>query len=115
MPFKFIMALLLLLITSTGCDLLKTEKDDLLIRSVTEIEDQIDQEEWDKAISDIHDFQELYDSRKWKLQLLGELEDYKQIELEILGLQQSLKEEDFMEAKIGVGHIKHRLNMIYNM
>ena len=113
--FKLATALLFLLVTLTGCDLLKTEKDHLLLTSVTKTETHLDKKEWDQALANINDFQDLYNQRKWKLQLLGELEDYKEIESEIISLKVSLKDEDELESRIGLGEIIYRLNVIYNL
>lgn len=113
--FRLILGLIVMLISITGCDIFKTEKDDLLFHSVTELQHQIEKEEWDKALSNINKFENLYEERKWKLQLLGELEDYKEIELEIVALKESVKEQEKLDAKIGLGQIKHRLDVIYNL
>ncbi|MEC5423890.1 DUF4363 family protein [Virgibacillus sp. C22-A2] len=112
---KLVAAFLLLLLLLTGCDLLKTQKDDLLFTSVTEVENQIKKKEWDQATSTISDFQELYNKRKWKIRLLGELDDYKGLEAEVISLKESLREEDEMESRIAIGQIMHRLHLIYNI
>ncbi|WP_197046647.1 DUF4363 family protein [Oceanobacillus salinisoli] len=112
---KLLSALVFIFILTSGCDLVKTEKDELLFSSVTLLEEQINKKEWGQAISTIDEFEELYNKRKWKLQLLGELEDYKEIELEILALKESLKEEDEYESKVSLDQIIHRLHLIYNL
>ncbi|MFD1040361.1 DUF4363 family protein [Virgibacillus byunsanensis] len=112
--FRLTIVSFILLASITGCDLLKTEKDDLLFNAVTEIELQVDKKEWDKSTSTINEFQELYEKRKWKLQLLGEMEDYKEIELEMGTLKESLKDQDQLESKISLGQIMKRLQIIYD-
>lgn len=113
--FRLILGLVALLILITGCDVFKTEKDVLLLNSVTNLQHQIEKDEWDKALSNINKFENLYEERKWKLQLLGELEDYKEVELEIAALKESVKEQEKLDAKIGLAQIKHRLHVIYNL
>jgi DNA polymerase III delta prime subunit len=112
---KLILGLILFLSFITGCDVFKTEKDELLFYSIAELQNQIEQEEWDQVLSHISHFQEKYEQRKWKLQLLGELDDYKEIELEIGALKESVKEKDKLESMIALSEIRHRLLIIYSL
>lgn len=110
---RLLLVLLILTITVTGCELIKTEKDDRLMSTLTELQQQIESNEWDKALLKIRDFHNQYEDRKWKLQLLGEKEDYNEIELQIITLEETIKEKDEFQANISLGQIKHRLQSIY--
>lgn len=112
---QFICLSIVFFIILSGCDLVKTEKDEVLFKTASDVHNQIEQQEWDKALTTIKEFENLYEDRKWKLQLLGELEDYKELELEIVTLKESLKEEDRFEAKVGLRQIEHRLHLIYEL
>jgi hypothetical protein len=101
---------------TTGCsNVTITEKDELLFYKIDELHDYIDDEQWEKALKNLNEFQKSYKSRKWKLQLLGVLEDYKEIELEMEQLKENIKEKEELECKIGLLHIKHRMYIIYNL
>ncbi|OIJ15268.1 hypothetical protein BKP35_05315 [Anaerobacillus arseniciselenatis] len=112
---KILIAILFLLIFNSGCDLIKTEKDRLLLQSTTELEQLIKKEDWETAMENIEKFERHYDQRKWKLQLLGELEDYKEIELQLLSLKENINNEEETEAIISIKQINHLLNIIYNL
>ncbi|WP_088102925.1 DUF4363 family protein [Halalkalibacter urbisdiaboli] len=110
---------LVLIITTlfllTGCNIVQSEKDHHLFSSITELQHHVEEEAWTDALLNIQAFQKEYEQRKWKLQLLGALDDYKEIELEIASLKESLKGEEELESKISLSHIKHRLQLIYNL
>lgn len=113
--FRAIVGLFLIFSLITGCNAIKTKEDDLLFHTIAELQYQVDEEEWEQALLHIKEFERKYEHRKWKLQLLGEIDDYKEIELETKQLIEAIKEEDKLEAKVGLSHIKHRLNIIYHL
>ncbi len=112
---RVLLVLLIFTITVTGCELIKTEKDDRLLNTLTELQQQIESKEWDKALVKVGDFHNQYEDRKWKLQLLGEKEDYNEIELQFVTLEETIKEKDGLQANISLGQIKHRLHSIYRL
>jgi hypothetical protein len=110
--------LLLILTLISGCNagnIVKTEKDELLFNKINELQHQIEQEEWDKARSNITEFEKKYAQRKWKLQLLAALSDYKDIELEVELLKEYVADEDKVESLLRLRQIHYRLTVIYNM
>lgn len=113
--YRLIFGWILILSLVTGCNAIKTNEDDLLFRTIAELQYQVDEEEWDNALEHIKEFERKYEDRKWKLQLLGEIDDYKEIELETKQLIETIKEKDKLESKVGLSHIKHRLNIIYHL
>lgn len=112
---KIILPLCIVLICVTACDIVKTEKDELLFNTVTDIQTQVENREWDSALTNINQLENLYEQRKWKLQLLGELEDYKEVELEIISLKEIIKAQDDLEANITLSNILHRLELIFDL
>jgi hypothetical protein len=99
----------------TGCDVIKSDKDQLLFNKIEELELQVEQEQWDEALFHMNEFKDSYENRKWKLQLLGNLEDYKSIELEIELFNENVQEKDGLESKKGLSHIKYRLFSIFSL
>ncbi|MDW7650575.1 MAG: DUF4363 family protein [Bacillota bacterium] len=112
---RVLSVLMMLIITITGCNLLKTEKDDLLINTLTELQHQIENEDWDNAVLTVDDLHKQYTARKWKLQFLGEKADYSKIELQIIALKETIHEKDMLEAKISLGQIAHLIHSIYRL
>ncbi|WP_018922726.1 DUF4363 family protein [Salsuginibacillus kocurii] len=112
---RSLIILLFMLSFLTGCELFMTEKDDLLFATLGEIREHIEEEEWEEAYAHIEEFQKRYEEQKWKLQLLGGVEDYNEIELQILQFKETIKEEDALESKIGLSQMKHRLTIIYHL
>lgn len=116
MPKRGLMlGLIVVLSLIMGCEALKTEADKGLFDSIAELRQQIEQEEWDDTLSHINLFKESYEQRKWKLQLLGDLDDYKGIELELVSLEESAKDKNKLETLIALMEIKQRLEIIYNL
>ncbi|MFC0559802.1 DUF4363 family protein [Halalkalibacter alkalisediminis] len=110
--------LLLILTFFSGCNvgnIVKTEKDEFLFNKINELQHQIEQKEWDEVRSNITEFEKQYAQRKWKLQLLAALSDYKDIELEVELLKENVKDEDEVESLIRLRQIHYQLTVIYNM
>jgi hypothetical protein len=106
---------IILLIAFTGCEAVKTERDHLLINTMDELRQQIEEENWDSALTQVGIFEKRYEQRKWKLQLLGELGDYKEIEIQLIKLNQALTDKDKTEASVSTNQIIYLLNTIYNL
>ncbi len=112
------LGLFMIIILISGCNvgnIVKTEKDELLLNSISHLHHQIEQEEWDGAVSNITEFEKEYAKRKWKLQLLAAQSDYQDIELEVELLKENMKDEDKVECLLRLRQIHYRLTSIYNM
>jgi hypothetical protein len=112
-----ILALCMILSLVAGCNVgsvFITEKDELLFNKIDELYEQIEDAEWDEAFANMNDFKQEYEQRRWKLMLLGELDDYKQIELEMERFKESVEDEDEYESKVGLREIKYRLFIIFH-
>lgn len=108
----------MILILISGCNvgnIVKTEKDELLFDKIFELQDQIEHQQWDAALSSITELENEYAQRKWKLQLLAAKYDYHDIELEMELLKENVKDEDTVECMLRLRQIHYRLTVIYNM
>ncbi|MCR3920964.1 MAG: DUF4363 family protein [Firmicutes bacterium] len=112
---KLSMVLVALLLITTGCSVFKSEKDDVLFSTVIELQQQINNQEWRQALTNTGNFQNHYKNRKWKLQLLGEAEDYKEIEVKTLVLREAIKQKDELEANTTLEEILYRLQVIFEL
>lgn len=115
---RYLLGALFLILFLSGCnvgDLFKTDRDEALFTAVTEMKQHVEKEEWMTVRAKMDTFQTNYDNQKWKMQLLGELEDYHDIELEIKHFYISAEEEDAFECLIGLEQIAYRLHTIYTL
>ncbi|BAB05688.1 DUF4363 family protein [Halalkalibacterium halodurans] len=116
--YVYIVTAALLLTLLSGCnvgDLFKTKNDELLFDQVMELQQQIEHQKWEEALANIENFEAHYANQKWKMQLLGELEDYQDIELEIERLKVNVQEQDEYECMLGLKQIQYRLAVIYTI
>ncbi|UCZ52596.1 DUF4363 family protein [Bacillus shivajii] len=111
--------LLLFLSFISGCDntaqYLKTDKDDWLFNKISEVNQTVENEDWEKALQTIDEFEENYEQRKWKMQLLGESDDAEELEVEMRMFKEHVKDEDKVESKKSLQHIHYRLFELYNI
>ncbi|WP_236838667.1 DUF4363 family protein [Caldalkalibacillus salinus] len=109
--------LLVFLILSTllmGCDVTKSAKDQALFKKIDDIHTQVKNEEWDDALDNVDKWEDTYEKRLWKMQLLGEQADYEGINLEITLLKERLKRQNERQAIDSIIQLKHYLSAIYD-
>jgi hypothetical protein len=114
----YMLGLCMITILFSGCtvgNIVKTEKDELLFTKISELQHLIEEEEWDNALENIREFENKYAKRRWKLQLLAAISDYKDIELDVELLKEYVKDQDGVESLIRLRQIYYRLTVIYNM
>ncbi|WP_209124878.1 DUF4363 family protein [Alkalihalobacillus sp. BA299] len=113
---NFVVFLIMLGSLITGCsNLTIMEKDEILFNKIELLQDYVEKEDWEQALSVINDFQIDYRNRKWKMQFLGGLDDYRELELEIEKLKETIKENEKLESKVGLRQLKHRILFIYDL
>ncbi|MCR6109127.1 DUF4363 family protein [Bacillus sp. A301a_S52] len=110
--------MILILTLIAGChtgEIMKSEKDQVLFDYIGHMQHQVENHEWREAIISMESFKKEYDKRKWKMQMLGELEDYQDIELEVEKFKVSARENDESECQLGLKQIEFRLSSIYEI
>ncbi|MGO4887615.1 DUF4363 family protein [Anaerobacillus sp. MEB173] len=110
------LALIIMVTSMIGCsNVTITEKDELLFNKINQVQNDIEDEQWDRALKNLSEFQKNYQNRKWKMQLLAGLDDYTEIEIEMEKLKETIKEKEGLESKVGLSHIRQRMFIIYNL
>lgn len=115
---KRIFSFIIILSFLSGCstaEMFTSEKDDLLFSEITELYDQINNGDWDGALSNVNKFQNNYKDQQWKLLLLGTIDQFHDLELEVESLKEYVKDEDDVESMLGLREIKYQLYTIYNI
>ncbi|SES11317.1 DUF4363 family protein [Salipaludibacillus aurantiacus] len=111
-------ALIIFVILISGCstsDIFITEKDELLFTEIRALYEEIDERKWEDAKSKMTNIEKIFEQRKWKLFMLGQLSQIHDIELEFELLIENINEEDDSESKLGIKKIKRQLYSIYNL
>ncbi|MGJ9381869.1 DUF4363 family protein [Salipaludibacillus sp. CF4.18] len=112
------LGLLMTLCMLSGCstaEIFQSKTDEALFNDINDLYEQIDKEEWDGALSNVNKFQKNYEKQKLKLLMLGTIDYYHELELEVESLKEYVKDEDDVESKLGLNEIKYRLFTIYNL
>ena len=73
----------------------------------------VTQKKWKEANKTMQELTQIYHEEKWKLQLLGNEDEYNGIAKELKLLQTSIDVQDKKEAKYHLTIVKHKLNSIY--
>jgi hypothetical protein len=110
--------MVLILTLIAGChtgEIMKTEKDQVLFDYIGHMQQQVENHEWQEVLINMESFKKEYDKRKWKIQMLGELEDYQDIELEVEKFIISARDNDEIECQLGLKQIEYRLSVIYEI
>ncbi|OZU87338.1 hypothetical protein CIL03_17260 [Virgibacillus indicus] len=73
----------------------------------------ITQSQWDKAVIQGRQFEQVYADNKWKYQLLGDITEYDRLDQHIRKLNVALEEKDKEEAKLNLTMIEHYIESLY--
>jgi len=114
----YIIGLFMIINLVSGCstaEFFRTEKDELLFSEIASLYDQIDEEEWDGVLSDVNKLHDNYKQRKWKLLMLGNMDQFHDLEIELELLKEKVEDEDDVESKSALREINYRLYTIYNL
>lgn len=104
-----IMTVLLLL---PGCSNMIGKND--LNECITNLEQSLQQLDWETAQKQIDEMKKLYNSNKWKIQFLGDEGEYESLYESINKLNVVLEEKDLIYAKLELATIKSLVNDIYS-
>ncbi|WP_180994086.1 DUF4363 family protein [Bacillus sp. Marseille-P3661] len=111
--YKKSLVIILILLILSGCS--NWNGENVFLTKINIIEQLMDQEEWNSLKSEVTELKSLYESHKWKIQLLGDEEEYEGIVESINRLFITIEEEDATEAKLELATIKAIINEIYSL
>lgn len=106
----FIVSLLLVL---TGCDVIIG--GDLYFNQINQIEDSLEDPDWDTINSQAKELKHMYKRNKWKLQLLGDEGEYERLDESINKLITAIKEKDMIFIRMELTMIQTDIENIYSL
>lgn len=104
---------LLIILTFFGCS--KYTGKEALFTHVKTIENFIDNEDWDQLNQQVDQLNTLYEKNKWKLQLLGDEDEYESLTETIDRLIVAIDEQDKTQAKLELATVKSILKELYSL
>jgi hypothetical protein len=100
---------------SGGAQAAGSKVDRPLIQKVTSIISYVEYDQWTLANQEVAKLRGMYKKEKWKLQLLGDEEEYEGLDRELDHLASAALDQDKTEAKKSLVHIRAILKAIYSM
>lgn len=103
---------LLLLILLSGCSSI-TGKDDFS-EKINSIEQALNATDWKQLKSLSNELEQLYQGNQWKIQLMGDEDEYESLQESINQLIVAIEEQDLTETKLEMATIKTYIEDIYS-
>ncbi|WP_188456908.1 DUF4363 family protein [Virgibacillus oceani] len=83
-------------------------------KKIDDINQSVEQADWEQSKRKIKALKEMYKEGKWKLQLLGDEAEYEGINVEMEKLKEAADAKDKTQIKVGLGTIRGHLHDIYS-
>ncbi len=106
--FCFVIILLI-----SGCS--KPVGGEVFFNHLDEIEQALNQPEWNMITQYAEDFKKIYEDEQWKLQLLGDEEEYEGLYRSINNLIAAAKEEDSVNLRMELATSRTILEQIFSV
>lgn len=97
----------------TGCE--NNIGGDAFFQQISEIENKLEEPNWKEVVIQAEVLKELYKKDKWKIQLLGDEDEYESLYESINKLITASEEEDFINAKMELTTIHTHIEDIYSL
>ncbi|WP_179134506.1 DUF4363 family protein [Oceanobacillus timonensis] len=110
---KVIIFFVLLFITLPGCS--NQVGGDHFFEHIDELEQTIGQSEWDTVTSQAEELKKMYKEDKWKIQLVGDEDEYEGLDESISNLIAAAKEEDVLNTRLELATVKSIFEGIYSL
>lgn len=102
-----------LFITVPGCS--NQVGGDYFFNHIDQIEQAIDQSNWDKVSFQADALKDIYENNKWKIQLIGDEDEYEGLYQSINNFIAVVKEQDTTNARLQLATVKSILEDIYSL
>jgi uncharacterized protein YceK len=109
---KWILFLTLFILLS-GCSKITGENE--FSEKINSFEQALHELDWKQIKSLGNDIEQLYQQNQWKIQLMGDEDEYESLQESINHLIVLIKEQDLTEIKLEVATIKTFLEDIYSL
>lgn len=104
---------LLVLVALSGCE--GKIGGDYFFNQIDQLEQALDDSEWNKMNAQTAQLKEIYQDNKWKIQLLGDEGEYEGLYQSINKLIAAAKEEDTVNFRIELSTIRSFVEDIYSL
>lgn len=105
--------MLLLIILLSGCA--HTLGGDLFFNQIDQLEKSLDQSDWSELKFQANKLKDIYEKKKWKLQLLGDEGEYERLNESIQKMIAAIKEEDSINVRLELTISKTLIKDIYSL
>jgi hypothetical protein len=110
---KIFLILFCLLFILTACN--KPIAGDQFFNKIEDIELVVKKEDWETTDAYVMEFQSYYEKNIWKLQLLGDENEYEGLHESLARLIAAINQQDATQSLIELGTIRAYLEEIYSM
>lgn len=109
---KKIILYTVIIILLSGCNVVG---GDLFYNPLNQIEETLDQSDWDQAEKYASVFEDIYRKNKWKLQLIGDEGEYEGLNESIQRMIASIKEKDMKNVRVELATARSLISDIYSL
>ncbi|GAB3804549.1 DUF4363 family protein [Virgibacillus kimchii] len=102
-----------LLLLLTSCEIMVG--GDVFFKQINEMENGLEDPNWEEAIVQAKELKEIYKNNKWKIQLLGDEDEYESLYESINKLITVTKEKDLMNTRLELVTIHTYIEDIYSL
>ncbi|MBM0066788.1 DUF4363 family protein [Alkalicoccobacillus gibsonii] len=108
---KIILFTVIILLLS-GCNVVG---GDLFYNPLNQIEETLDQSDWEQAEKYANAFEDIYQKNKWKLQLIGDEGEYEGLNESIQRMIAGVKQKDMTNVRIELATARSLISDIYSL
>ncbi|WP_176330350.1 DUF4363 family protein [Oceanobacillus rekensis] len=102
-----------LFILLSGCA--QTIGGDIFFKPMDELEQALDQPEWEEISLQANELKSIYEDNKWKIQLLGDEGEYEGLNESINKMIAAAKEEDTTNVRMELATARSLIKDIYSL
>lgn len=110
---KKLVGLVLFTIVLSGCSNILGKEE--FIDIIQQIENEVEQKEWDELTNNGEKLLATYNTNKWKLQMIGDEREYEELFETIHRLLVAIEEKDTTQIKLQLATIKAIIEDIYSI
>lgn len=110
---KLIIILTLLFIILSGCE--NQVGGDYFFDHIDQLEQSLDQPKWDNITTQAEELKNIFKNHKWKIQFIGDEDEYEGLHESINNLIAAAKEQDSTSTRLELATVKSFLEDIYSL
>ncbi|GAA4722912.1 DUF4363 family protein [Brevibacillus fulvus] len=115
MKRHFLLYLVLALVTTGLTPTQVSAAPDPFMQQIEKITALVEQKNWTEAEKHTDKLPEVFKRVKWKYQLLGDENEYEEIEKEIFNVRAAVHKKDSTQAAVSLASIRAMVHLIYTL